>query len=72
MTFFFSEIAIEDTARLLVDEKYSQVGYKYIILDDCWQSFTRDAYWKLQPHRHFPKGIRALAQYVKDFSLYLH
>lgn len=45
---------------------YSDAGYKYIILDDCWQSVTRtwDDRLIADPNR-FPNQMRDLALYVR-------
>ena len=52
-------------ADLMVDKGFLDIGYQYIILDDCWSAPTRDINNLLQadPIR-FPNGIPALVQYV--------
>lgn len=55
-------------ADLLVSEGYADVGYKYVIVDDCWLSVNRTADGNLQAdHKRFPSGIKALSDYVSVF-----
>lgn len=52
-------------ADLLVSEGYADVGYKYVIVDDCWLAKNRSADGKLEAdQKRFPNGIKALADYV--------
>lgn len=49
----------------MVDRGYFDVGYEYVIIDDCWLAPNRDAAGDLQPDPdRFPSGIKALADYV--------
>jgi hypothetical protein len=60
-----SEQLFRRTADLLVSEGYADVGYKYVIIDDCWLAHERDSEGRLQPDpQRFPNGIKALADYV--------
>lgn len=53
------------TADLLVSEGYDKVGYKYVVIDDCWMTYNRTSDGKLQADKkRFPRGIKALADYV--------
>lgn len=48
------------------------LGYKTILLDDCWAATTRDAKGNLQPDpTRFPSGIPSLVQYVEERGLLL-
>lgn len=51
---------------MIASEGYRDVGYEYVIIDDCWMEFERDIVTKeLVPDRkRFPNGIKALADYV--------
>lgn len=60
-----SEKLFMTTADLLISEGYDKVGYKYVVMDDCWMKHTRTADGKLQAdEKRFPSGIKALANYV--------
>lgn len=57
-------------ADRLVEDGYLDLGYEYIIVDDCWLAPTRDSNNRLQPDPvRFPSGIRALADYVHSRGL---
>lgn len=54
-----------NAADLLVSEGYADLGYKYVIVDDCWLSKNRSADGKLEADKtRFPSGIKALSDYV--------
>ena len=54
----------------MVEDGYSESGYEYIIVDDCWLATKRDENNRLQPDPlRFPSGIRALADYVHSKGL---
>lgn len=41
------------------------LGYEWILLDDCWSDHERDANGELQPNPiQFPSGMAALADYI--------
>jgi Alpha galactosidase A len=52
-------------ADRLVSEGYAALGYRYLMIDDCWLSKDRDAQGRLQPDPdRFPYGMKDLAAYV--------
>lgn len=54
-----------NAADLLVSEGYAELGYEYIIVDDCWLAKNRSEDGKLQAdNNRFPHGIKALSKYV--------
>ena len=61
-----SENLFKTMADELVLKGFKDVGYEYIIIDDCWLDHERDENGKLKPDpKRFPSGIKALADYVK-------
>ncbi|KAL4230639.1 hypothetical protein ACF0H5_011016 [Mactra antiquata] len=66
-----SENLIKTMADRLAHDGYKDVGYEYIILDDCWLANERDNIsLKLQPDPdRFPSGISNLADYVHQQGL---
>ncbi|XP_067000153.2 alpha-N-acetylgalactosaminidase [Anabrus simplex] len=65
-----SEKLFRDVADMLVSEGYINVGYQYVIIDDCWLASERDSNGRLQPDpERFPNGIKALADYVHSKGL---
>ncbi|MBV8502418.1 MAG: glycoside hydrolase family 27 protein [Paucibacter sp.] len=69
-----SEQLIREQADAMAGSGMRDAGYRYIVIDDCWQK-SRDADGNIQadPER-FPGGIKALADYVHarglKFGLY--
>jgi hypothetical protein len=67
-----NEQVIKETADAMVENGMKDAGYKYVIIDDCWQAFSRDANGDLQANpKRFPSGIKALADYVHQLGLKL-
>ncbi|QWF82389.1 NPCBM/NEW2 domain-containing protein [Amycolatopsis sp. CA-230715] len=67
-----NEQLIRETADAMVGSGLRDAGYQYLNLDDCWAESDRDAAGKLVPSaKHFPSGIKALADYVHGKGLKL-
>ena len=64
-----NEQTIRETADAMVASGMRDAGYRYVVIDDCWQ-VARDAKGALvaDPQR-FPHGIKALADYVHSKGL---
>ena len=64
-----SEALIRETADAMTASGMRDAGYKYVVIDDCWQ-VSRDASGTIvaDPQR-FPRGIKALADYVHSKGL---
>jgi alpha-galactosidase len=64
-----SESLIRETADSMVASGMRDAGYRYVVIDDCWQ-VSRDAKGTIvaDPAR-FPHGIKALADYVHGKGL---
>ena len=63
------EKTVRATADAMVSSGMRDAGYKYLVIDDCWQG-NRDANGFIQPDpAKFPSGIKALADYVHDKGL---
>lgn len=56
-----------EMADRLAEDGWRELGYEYINIDDCWSAKKRDAAGRLvaDPER-FPRGIKALADYVSS------
>jgi alpha-galactosidase len=58
------EALIRQQADMLVRLGLRDVGYRYVILDDCWQG-DRDAEGRFTTvYERFPSGIKSLADYI--------
>lgn len=65
-----NETIVRAAADSLVSSGLAAAGYEFIVLDDCWQAYERDAASALQAHpTKFPSGIAALADYVRSKGL---
>lgn len=60
---------IRETADAMVETGMLAAGYRYLVIDDCWQ-VSRDANGRIvaDPER-FPGGMKALADYVHGKGL---
>ena len=65
-----SEKSIYETAKVLVDTNLAEAGYKYVNIDDCWQSNLRDENGRLQGDLEaFPSGMEALCAQINALGL---
>jgi alpha-galactosidase len=60
-----NEALIRQSADAIVSSGMRDLGYQYVVVDDCWFNPNRDAQGNLQgdPTR-FPSGMRALGDYL--------
>lgn len=64
------ENTILDTAKAMVDTGLADAGYKYINIDDCWQSSLRDSDGLLQGDLEtFPSGMDNLCKRINSLGL---
>jgi alpha-galactosidase len=65
-----NETLIRQMADALVTSGMRDLGYQYVVVDDCWFNPNRDGSGNLQgdPTR-FPSGMRALGDYLHARSL---
>ena len=67
-----NEKLILETAQAMKDNGLIEAGYKYVNLDDCWQSSLRDENGELVgDYETFPSGIESLAKKVNSMGLKL-
>ena len=69
-----SEDLIRQIADAMIASGMKDAGYQYVVIDDCWQ-VDRDANGDIVADpKHFPSGMKALADYVHakglKFGLY--
>ncbi len=59
-----SEKLVKEAADAIVSSGMKEAGYKYVVIDDCWQ-VSRDGAGNIVPDAgRFPSGIKAVADYV--------
>jgi alpha-galactosidase len=66
-----SEQVIRDAADALVSTGMRDLGYRYVNIDDCWQTSRANNGVILPDQNTFPSGMKALADYVHDRGLKL-
>jgi alpha-galactosidase len=63
------EKLIRATADAMVKSGMRAAGYRYVVIDDCWQG-ERDVHGAIHPDpKRFPSGMKALADYVHSKGL---
>src|SRR5947209_6704340 len=64
-----SEALIRETADAMVSSGMRDAGYKYVVIDDCWQVSRDPSGTIVADPQRFPQGIKALADYVHSKGL---
>lgn len=65
-----NEDMIKEIADALVSTGLRDLGYNYIVIDDCWSEKERDENGKLVPNKQkFPSGMKTVADYVHSLGL---
>ena len=65
-----NETVIKESADMLISTGLAALGYRYVVLDDCWSLKERDANGRLvaDPAK-FPHGMKAVADYIHGRGL---
>ena len=64
-----SDALVRGAADAMVSSGMKAAGYKYIVIDDCWQ-VSRDGEGNIVPDaQRFPSGIKPVADYVHSKGL---
>ncbi|GAA2501500.1 glycoside hydrolase family 27 protein [Winogradskya humida] len=67
-----TQALVEQTADVMVSSGMAAAGYRYVNIDDCWMTSSRDAAGNLVPDpAKFPGGIAETAAYVHSKGLKL-
>ena len=66
-----SERVILETADAIVDKGLDKVGYKYVVIDDCWCKKERDSETGrlVADPEKFPHGMKYIADYIHSKGL---
>ncbi len=64
-----SEQLIRETADAIVASGMRDAGYRYVVIDDCWQVYRDTSGTIVADPQRFPHGIQALAEYVHSKGL---
>lgn len=71
-----SEALIKQMADTIVTNGMAELGYRYVVVDDCWFNPVRDSAGNLQGDRtRFPSNMKALGDYLHarglKFGIYM-
>ncbi|KAL4432167.1 hypothetical protein ABPG77_005929 [Micractinium sp. CCAP 211/92] len=65
-----NETLVQQQADLMVSLGLRDVGFEYLVLDDCWAEKERPADGRLIGNkRTFPSGMKAMGEYIKSKGL---
>lgn len=66
-----SEWLFKNATDHIVSGGYKDVGYEYVIIDDCWMEMDRDPVTQelIPDRKRFPNGLKALADYIHSKGL---
>ncbi len=70
-----NEKLVKETAEVLIANGMQKAGYKYIVIDDCWETMERDKNGNLVADpKKFPSGMKAMGDYLhkKGFKFGIH
>ena len=59
-----------EIADMIIEQGYRDMGYEYVVIDDCWSLRERDEEGNLVPDpEKFPHGMKYVADYVHSKGL---
>ncbi|MCR8668704.1 glycoside hydrolase family 27 protein [Aestuariibaculum sp. M13] len=64
-----NETVIKEMADAMVLNGLKDVGYQYIVIDDCWQVGRDNNGYIIVDKEKFPSGMKALADYIHSKGL---
>ena len=64
-----TEQLVREVADAIVDRGLKDVGYEYVVIDDCWHGERDSLGFITADPAKFPSGIKALADYVHSKGL---
>ena len=64
-----SESLLVDTSKVLVDAGLRDVGYNYVVLDDCWSEKRGEDGYLREDLKKFPSGMKQVAAEIHEQGL---
>lgn len=64
-----SEEILRENARYMVEFGLRDLGYNYVVLDDCWSIGRNESGYLVENPEKFPSGMHAVADYVHSLGL---
>jgi len=69
-TWDINDELVRGVADKFISAGYKDVGYEYVVIDDCWHMKQRDSKGRMVPDpKKFPDGIKPLADYIHSKGL---
>lgn len=64
-----NETVILNAAERIVSLGFRDLGYEYVVLDDCWSAGRNSSGYLIADSEKFPKGIAHLADKIHELGL---
>ncbi|KAJ5437849.1 Alpha-galactosidase [Penicillium daleae] len=64
-----NETVILDAAKLIVELGFKDLGYNYVVLDDCWSAGRNSSGYLVPDSQKFPNGIADVADKIHSMGL---
>lgn len=64
-----NETVVLDAARRIVELGFKDLGYNYVVLDDCWSAGRNSSGYLVPDKKKFPSGIADVANKIHDMGL---
>ena len=64
-----SDDLLVDTSKKLISSGLRDVGYNYVVLDDCWSDGRDDGGFLKADTKKFPRGMSYVANAIHDEGL---
>lgn len=65
-----SDSLLLDTSKTLVVSGLRDIGYTYVVLDDCWSSGrSPEDQWLVADAKKFPRGMKPVSNDIHDMGL---
>jgi alpha-galactosidase len=64
-----SESLLLDTSQILIEAGLRDLGYNYVVLDDCWSDGRDETGHLLADLEKFPHGMKAVADHLHQQGL---
>ncbi|KAJ5166179.1 Alpha-galactosidase [Penicillium canariense] len=64
-----NETVILDAAERIVELGFKDLGYNYVVLDDCWSAGRNSSGYLVPDKQKFPNGIADVANKIHDMGL---
>lgn len=66
-----SDSLLLNTSSKLLSSGLRDVGYTYVVLDDCWSAGRRDSdKWLIADSMKFPRGVKAVADDIHALGMF--